>query len=852
MPLDPEIRSFPESIASAILRLPAHLHERIRVVADNRQQAPERKSDSEGLSDGPVVYWTHHAQRVDENPALDVSRMLAHALDRPLLVYQGLSQRYRYASDRHHWFQMQSARSLHRAYSDLGLRYAMHVETVDHEPPSLLELARLASLLVTDDFPGEPTDRWVERLSCVPHLPLLAVDTACVVPMRLVGRAFDRAFAFRDATKRLYAERIDRTWPEVEIQPRKWEGPLPFAEIDFDIVNLEELLARCRIDHGVAPVADTPGGSVEGYHRWNTFLEGPLKNYAAKRNDPMSGVASRMSAYLHYGMVSPMRLAREANARRAEKYLDELLIWRELAYSFCFYRPEYATVKALPTWAVATLQDHESDPRPTTHSWETLSRGRTEDRLWNACQDSLIRQGELHNNVRMTWGKAILSWTRNAEETLELLIDLNHRYALDGRDPASYGGILWCLGQFDRPFTPEQPILGTVRDRSTREHAQRMRVEPFETYVRRPISRRSARIAVIGAGIAGCMCARTLIDHGVDVTLIEKSRGPGGRCATRRIWDQVLVDHGAPYLEFTNHRWDRYVDAWNQDGFIAPWDGTIVQWSESAVSHLPSQRTRWVGTGGMNTLGKHLARDLDCLAHHRVTGVEEFQSGYRLNIERNDAAGNRSAITLGPFDAVVFAMPADQVQTILPTNCSWSNQIPTHSYQPCWTLMAVFDDRWNLPFDGARCSSHGLSWLGRESSKPGRAIDPDTWVIQMDTQWSNRYLEDDPDEVADRIFNHLHDSGLSAYPRVLHSQTHRWRYATTMVPAHHAQSKTAEPFALWDNSNRIGACGDYLGAAGIEGALESGRAMAGRILVWLTRHGAPESRKPGYIQRELF
>ena len=103
------------------------------------------------------------------------------------------------------------------------------------------------------------------------------------------------------------------------------------------------------------------------------------------------------------------------------------------------------------------------------YSWETLARGRTGDRLWDVARRSLLIHGELHNNVRMTWGKARLNWTSDAQSALAMMIDLNHRYALDGQDPASFGGILWCLGQFDRPFPPARPILGIVRDRSTAE-----------------------------------------------------------------------------------------------------------------------------------------------------------------------------------------------------------------------------------------------------------------------------------------------------------------------------------------------------------------------------------------------
>jgi deoxyribodipyrimidine photolyase len=99
-----------------------------------------------------------------------------------------------------------------------------------------------------------------------------------------------------------------------------------------------------------------------------------------------------MSAYLHYGMVSPMRVAREAAAIKGEggeKYLDELLIWRELAYAFCFHRADHDQWSALPEWAQATMQTHAGDPRPAFYSWEQLARAQTNDAFWNAAQTSL-------------------------------------------------------------------------------------------------------------------------------------------------------------------------------------------------------------------------------------------------------------------------------------------------------------------------------------------------------------------------------------------------------------------------------------------------------------------------------
>jgi deoxyribodipyrimidine photolyase len=104
-------------------------------------------------------------------------------------------------------------------------------------------------------------------------------------------------------------------------------------------------------------------------------------------------------------------------------------------------------------------------------------RGATGNQLWDLAQRSLLVHGELHNNVRMTWGKAIPAWTASPEAAVATLLDLNNRTALDGADPASYAGLLWCLGLFDRAFQPEIPVLGAVRPRILEEHAARLDVE---------------------------------------------------------------------------------------------------------------------------------------------------------------------------------------------------------------------------------------------------------------------------------------------------------------------------------------------------------------------------------------
>src|SRR6056297_875301 len=278
-----------------------------------------------------VLYWMRTAIRTEENPALNVAIELANHIDLPVLVYQGLSENFPYASDRHHTFILQGARDVQNELKQKGIRYALHVERKSDRSPHLKTLALRSAVLVTEDMPTEPLASLTVKLGQELDQPVVAVDTACIVPMQLVGQAYERAFQFRQATKKLFAERLER--PPVDStlkvsQPASFE--LPFRSIDLQREEIADVVADCEIDHGVGPVPGSVGGSVAGYRRWRQFKSDSLPTYHQRRNDPLQDGASRLSPYLHYGMVAPMRIAREAaeeGSKGAEKFLDELLIW---------------------------------------------------------------------------------------------------------------------------------------------------------------------------------------------------------------------------------------------------------------------------------------------------------------------------------------------------------------------------------------------------------------------------------------------------------------------------------------------------------------------------------------------
>jgi photolyase PhrII len=802
--------------------LPPHLLERTRVV-------------SEGLpSSRPelVVYWMQTAVRFDENPALDVARHLAWQLGLPLLIYHGLSERYRFASDRHHTFILQAAQQLQALRRSSGLSYVFHLERPDERVPCLRQLG-LRAVIIAEDMPTDPSRIFLRALASQASLPILAVDTACIVPMQVVGRAFTRAYEFRNHTQREYRKRLSLDWPTDSIVASSWDlSKLPFREINLSSQAIADWVADCDIDHTVAPIPDTIGGGLAGYERWNAFCGSGLKHYARLRNQPLIDGVSRMSAYLHYGMVSPMRLAREAAAvpgEGAEKFLDELLIWRELAYSFCFYRPDHHRWSALPEWAQATLQRHAQDPRPRVYTWEELARSQTSDELWNAAQRSLFLHGELHNNVRMTWGKALLQWASCPKEAFRIMEDLNHRYALDGRDPSSYGGMLWCLGQFDRPFQPEQPILGTVRPRPTAEHAQRLDVAKYGDKISHSRQARLPRVAVIGAGMAGAIAARSLSDFGLPVTIYEKSRGVGGRMATRRS-EFGEFDHGAQYFTARHPDFRRYLESWIARGIAEPWEGSIVHYDHPGDPQPASAIPRYVGVPTMTSLARHLTSGLELQLETTIAQIQPRQDRFELlDADRQ---------VLADVDRVVLSLPAPQTANLLQHDLLLARRLEAFSMQPCWCLMVALPEDLPVGWDGAFINRGPIRWLARNGTKPGRPASPECLVVHASPEWSNHHLESEKPQIASLLLDALWEVLQLPRQSPLAVDVHRWRYSIATTPAH----QRAFGNAGWT----LVACGDWAGGSKVEGAFLSGCAAAGRIL------GSLAPLNPPSRQRSLF
>ncbi|MEM9378982.1 MAG: FAD-dependent oxidoreductase [Planctomycetota bacterium] len=768
-----------------------------------------------------VLLWVRAAMRARSNPALEVAVEAARALDVPLLVYQALDDRHPHASDRLWTFVLEGARDLARDLESRGIRYAFHLVRPGHRSSAVVDLARRASLVVCDTHPVEPIRGWTERLRADVPTPVVEVDASCVVPVHASRRPYDRAFAFRKATSK--ARKRWLGWePREGDAPRRYEGELPFEPVDLERADLGALVAGCEIDHGVGPVPHTRGGTHAGDERWEEFRDGRLARYARDRNDALRPGVSRMSPYLHFGMVSALSIAAEADrigGPGAEKFLDELLVWRELAWHFCHHTREVDSTAAVPEWARETLAEHETDARDRLLSWAELAGAESGDALWDATQASLLRHGELHNNLRMTWGKAVVGWTRTADEALAHLLDLNHRFALDGRDPSSYGGILWCLGQFDRPFPPGERVLGTVRGRTTASHASRLDVDTYAQRAGRPASTRTLNVAIVGAGISGLTAARALRDAGHAVTLFDKGRGVGGRASRRRA-DPFAFDHGAQYFTARDPRFRRHVDAWVEEGVAARWDGrlAVIDAPGDARPREEGDTARFVGTPGMNAIAVRLARGLDVRSSVRVSAIEREGSTWSLRFEDGgDASG---------FDVALVTAPPSQAAPLLAGSPHLADLAASVEMDPCWAAMVAFEEPYDAPFDGAFVNAGPLSWVCRNGSKPGRP-DGDAWVLHASPDWTRENVDLSREAVCEQLDAALAEATGRPTPSTLHADAHRWMLSAARPPR--------DDGAAFDEEAGLGVAGDWLAGSKVQGAWLSGRALAGRVLAMAAR-----------------
>ena len=459
-----------------------------------------------------VLVYMVATRRLSFSYTLDRAVELAREHSLPIVILEALRCGYRYASDRHHTFVLQGMAEHAAALDDTPVLYHPWVEPEPGAGKGLLAAwAADAAVVVTDDTPAFFLPRMLAAAAKQVPCAFEAVDSIGLLPLSASPKPYTRAHDFR----RFFQKTAS---PHLQQPP----GRAPLASLPDDHPRLDRVpdaiahrwpaaapallaaepgaLSALPIDHTVGPVPLT-GGTGPARTRWRRFFDTRLASYVAGRRIVRAEMSSGLSPWLHFGHISPHELfadivdrfgavpdpdVKPAGKRHGwwglpedvEAFLDELVTWREVGHHFMHHVPDAATYDSLPAWARKTLEEHADDPRPAIIPIDELAAGRSPDPLWNAAQRQLVRDGRIHNYLRMVWGKRILEWTAHPRDALAIMLELNDRYALDGRDPNSVSGITWVLGRFDRAWGPERPIFGKIRYMSSLNTAKKLKITP--------------------------------------------------------------------------------------------------------------------------------------------------------------------------------------------------------------------------------------------------------------------------------------------------------------------------------------------------------------------------------------
>lgn len=435
--------------------------------------------DSDGAC---VVYWMQRAQRGIDNPALDVAVDAANALRKPVVVFLAPVPFYPSANLRHYRFLAEGIADIAAALAKRNIGFVLR-SFPDHSLTRFCHEVK-AALVIGDENPLREPEAWRRTAAKRLRVPLWTVDADVIVPSKLLGKAQYAANIIRP--------RLQLHLKKFLIAPRNpraraaWNKPAVLTSLEPD----SDITHGWKLDRTVSPITEQRGGTVEAHRLLREFIRSKLREYGIRRNKPEIDHTSRLSAYLHFGHISPITVAlavEKSDAPKADKeaFLNQVITWRELAVNLVRFNPDYDSFESGEPWAHRTLAKHAHDHRPVIYTERQFEHAETHDDLWNAAQMQMVSTGWMHNYMRMYWAKKILHWSGSPAKAYAIAVRLNDKYELDGRDPNGYAGIAWAMvGKFDRPWF-ERPIFGQIRYMSGESTGRKF---DSEKYIRQHLS----------------------------------------------------------------------------------------------------------------------------------------------------------------------------------------------------------------------------------------------------------------------------------------------------------------------------------------------------------------------------
>ncbi len=303
---------------------------------------------------------------------------------------------------------------------------------------------------------------------------------------------------------------------------------------------------------------------------------------------------------------------------------------------------------------------------------------------------------------------------------------------------------------------------------------------------------------VIGAGISGLLVARSLQEAGARVTVLEKSRGLGGRMATKRVGDAVF-DHGAQFFTAKDPRFIELVRGWEKAGVVAPWpDG---------------ERMRYVGRQGMTAVAKALADGLDIKREHKVTALGCCGDHWCVDVENHGCLRAERLILTAPAPQSLALLKAGDFSMPEPL----AGELAALTYDPCLALLVTLAGRGRLPAVGIRREEGVIRWAVDNRSKE---VSPNVEAVTLHLapEFSREHYGRTDVEVLEMV--RAEAEALIGAP-IAGATLHRWKFSL-------AQKTHAQPYVWWAEE-QLGFAGDAFGGPRVEGAALSALALAERV-----------------------
>ena len=407
---------------------------------------------------GKILYWMSREHRLNNNFAFASVLELSEITINKISVVYCVSPEFLNANPRNYYFLFEGLREIETILNNNQIEFNI-LEGNPGEKLSEYINSNSISTVFTDFNPLKIKKSWDDIILENTDADYFEVDSRNIVPVWLASPKQEwGAYTIR---KKLHAKLDEFIQDSFNYYNRN-------EKIILNCFQVKKLIEKLKNHIEFEKLTWISGGEKNSFDRLQYFIDKKLDNYNKKRNNPEYHFQSDLSPYLHFGNIFSGEIIKTVKQSGKDKesiegFIEECFVRRELAENFCFYNSDYDNIACAPDWARQTLEKHRDDKREYVYSYKEFKQAMTHDKVWNICQRQLIEYGKIHSYLRMYWAKKILEWSDTPENAVNTAIMLNDIYAVDGRDPNGYTGIMWSIcGIHDRAWK-ERDIFGKIR-----------------------------------------------------------------------------------------------------------------------------------------------------------------------------------------------------------------------------------------------------------------------------------------------------------------------------------------------------------------------------------------------------